>query len=211
MDRPKITLSQIKAIVEQYHSEFPTWTVVGRDMLVRTEGWLAQVIWFDRLRTGRYRPTCSVSVLCARTGGGGIDVLTQFLGWRCDTATLQEHREYLFPLMVDSIKKDVFPSVLEPIDPIVVAEACASKAPNHVTTCYALASLYGALGRMEESRYWIRHYHQCFDALGIAPSGVDKQRYDFLHEIQNVLTTDEAPGFFAEVADHERAILLRNG
>lgn len=60
-----MTIEELAPIVSDYRREFPTWESLGQEMLVRFEGAVAQTIWFDRLRTGAYRPTCTVRILVA--------------------------------------------------------------------------------------------------------------------------------------------------
>jgi len=157
MAAKKITPSELAPIIADYRAAFPDWELVRSDMLVRFSGRLAQVIWFDCLRTGGYRPTCGVYVLAAPSNEGGTAVLPQFLNIKIREIRLHAHAQ-LLSAVVTALNSEILPPIGRPLDERAVAELLRDRSAGRPANAYALACLFGALGRTEDAARWIGEY-----------------------------------------------------
>jgi hypothetical protein len=55
-----MTPAEFRSVVADYASTLPAWKRTKRNTIERTEFPVRQMIWFQRLRTGDYRPTNSI-------------------------------------------------------------------------------------------------------------------------------------------------------
>src|SRR5262245_30837832 len=107
MPSAKLTAKEIEQIVADYQKAFPDWEHVGGDTLIRTSHLIGQAIWFDRLRTGAYRPTVRIHVFAAPSPDetGGTVVLPQFLGIKNKEITARGHPAQ-FSAVVAALKSE---------------------------------------------------------------------------------------------------------
>lgn len=110
--RNKITLKEMAIIIGDYQAAFPEWQAVRGDTLVRINRAVGQAIWFDRLRTGAYRPTCRVHVLAAPGEWGGTAVLSHFLDVKFRSITLESHH-VMFKYVVNDLNLKLIPKILD--------------------------------------------------------------------------------------------------
>ncbi len=59
----RLTISELRVIVEDYRRAFPGWQVLERALIARENGPLLQYIGFERLWGGIYRIQCGVYYL----------------------------------------------------------------------------------------------------------------------------------------------------
>ncbi|MFZ2642102.1 MAG: hypothetical protein WA117_13975 [Verrucomicrobiia bacterium] len=207
MTSKKLTASQLAPMVADYHSAFPQLQLYGDDMLYRMGGLMAQSIWFDRLRTGAYRPTCRVHVLVAPSAQGGTVVLPQFLSIKVREITPQVHQR-LLPEVVGALKSEILLPLDKPLDELAVAELLSNRSSGRPANAYALACLLAALGRSEEAHHWIGEYRTAIASLGLAPQLVDAERDAFLQQIEEWLKLPEREVRFAQIVKQQKARLL---
>jgi len=205
--RTKLTTKEVTEIVADYGGAFPEWQIVGGDLLVRVKGPVGQAIWFDRLRTGAYRPTCRIHVLAAPDDAGGTVVLPQFLGIKTKEIIGDAHTKML-PAVILGLKSEVVPSILKPLDPTNVAELLCSRAAGHPAGAFALACLWAALGRNIEATRWIAEYHNAVQVLGLPEQPIDRSRAAFLHEVANWVAKSESAARMNNIVEQEKSKLL---
>lgn len=205
--RPAITAKEMAAFVSDYQAAFPQWEAVGGDTLVRVGGVVAQVIWFDRLRTGSYRPTCRVHVLAAPGEKGGTVVLSQFLGVKYRSITPRAHPGIL-ESVVREIKSEIIPAISKPLDAVNVAELLSDRAYVRPVDAYALAFLYAALGRNDDAKRWIAEYHKAFRELEMPEQPSDKDRVELLDHLGKWIDCADSEDQLAAIVTQESAKLL---
>jgi hypothetical protein len=204
----KLTLTELAPIVADYMAAFPGWQLAGGDMLVRVSGPVAQIIWFDRLRTGAYRPTCRVHVLVAPSEIGGTAVLSQFLNIKIRELTLSAHVRS-FSVVIAALKSEILPSLDRALDAGAVADLLRDRSLGRPANAYAVACLFGALGRPKESVQWIGEYRRAIAGLGLAPQPADAERDAFLDKVEEWLKMTNGNARFAEVVELQKARLLQ--
>ena len=203
----RLPLDALAPILADYRKAFPAWRPVGPDCLVRLAGPLAQVIWFDRLRTGEYRPTCRVHVLVAPGSQGGTPVLSQFLSPRARQATARTHPQRLAAI-VHALRTEVEPSPDQPLDARQVATLLASRSLGRPANAFAVACLFGALGDMAATEHWIIEYDAAVAQLGLAPQPIDSQRGAFLGILRQWLLFPDRQARFKSLITQQTALLL---
>lgn len=205
--KSKITPKQMREIVAEYSSQFPSWTVVGFDALVRFNGAVAQLIWFDRLRTGTYRPTCRVHVLVAPSESGGTVVLTQFLNIKHREISLQNHQK-MINSVTTSIKSEIIPAVSRPIDASNIAELLSDRPIVRPVNAYALAFLCASLGRNDDAKRWIAEYQKAFRDLGLPEQPSDTSRVELLKQLSKWIDYSDLKDQLAAIVTQESAKLM---
>jgi len=199
----KLTTKEIKQIVADYQSVFPEWKTVDGDTLIRTNHFIGQAIWFDRLRTGAYRPSARVHVFAAPDESGGTVVLPQFLGVKNREITARAHSKQ-FPAVVIAIKSEIVPPVAKALDAAAVAELLSARSAGRPVGAYALACLYAAIGRTDEAKRWIAEYHSAFNALQLPEQPSDRERSTFLAKICSWIEHSSCELELAAVAQREK-------
>ncbi len=204
----KLTLKKIALIVADYHTAFPDLQLVGDDLLVRFAGPVAQVIWFDRLRTGAYRPTCRIHVLAAPSQEGGTAVLAQFVNIKV-RETMPTSHEKSVANVVAALKTEILPSLSMSLDVNGIAELLQDRSHGRPASAYALACLFGALGRSKDAVRWAGEYRNAVAALGLPVQPIDAERGAFLSKISEWVKLPTCDALFAEVVAKQKALLLQ--
>ena len=206
----KLTSKEISVIVRDYHAQLPEWHIVGGDTLLRFGRSIAQSLWFDRLRTGSYRPTARIHVLVAPDERGGTVVLPQFLGVKNKEVTKQAHARQL-PSVIAALHSELSPSIDKSLDENTVVELAASRSHGRPAGAYAVACLYAALGTTSEARRWIREYHAAIKAVGIPEQPIDVSRSSFLKQLEMWIEKSIVDTELSSVIEREKIKLLAGG
>jgi hypothetical protein len=201
------TLKELAPIIEDYRAAFPEWQLVNEDVLIRFGTWVAQSIWFDRLRSGTYRPTCGVHVLVAPSSSGCTGVMTQFLNIKQREIRPEAHVR-VFQSVIIALKSEIYPSLEKPLNELEVIDAVKKNYADRPAAVYALACLLGALGRSNETLQWIDKYHSALARLKLVPQSIDVERDTFLRKVEEWLKQPEREANFADVAEQQKALLL---
>lgn len=177
--KKSISTLEVSQIVNEYHAYFPDWQVVQGDTLLRTRGPIGQSIWFDRLRTGSYRPTARIHILAAPDEHDEVIVLPQFLGLKNREIRYEDHRNRLSDVL-DALRAEIKPSLSASLDAAVVADLLSERSIGRPVHCYALACLYAALDRSLDAKRWITEYHAAVRNINLPETPIDIYRSNFL-------------------------------
>lgn len=170
-------------------------------------GPVAQSIWFDRLRTGAYRPTARIQVLTAPDEPGGTVVLPQFLGVKNREIDARAHLRQL-PAVLAALRSEVLPPIDRPLDANVVAELAAARSSGRPAGAYAVACLFAALGRTADARRWIGEYHSAVEALGLPEQPIDVSRSAFLRQLETWMEASTSDAELLNILEQEKVKLL---
>ncbi len=193
--------------MRDYQSHLSGWQVVGGDTLLRTSGPVAQSIWFDRLRTGAYRPTARIHVLAAPDEHGGTVVLPQFLGVKHREIDAQAHLRRL-PSVLEALRAEVSPPIDRPLNASAVAELAATQSLGRPAGAYAVACLFAALGRTADVRRWMEEYRSALKAVGLPEQPIDVFRSSFLSQLETWIGVSTSEAELVNVVDEEKSKLL---
>lgn len=154
MIRP-LTKVQLSQIVSDYHAAFADWVLLPGVGFHRSAGLLRQHIGFEALRSGAYRPSCSVELLMPPN----LRVLHRFLDVRHRQVELRAH-ERVRPAVAAAMEEQFQPHVRGELTCISVlalmeVEIARDKITN--PNCLAGAAALSALvGDGSRARGWCR-------------------------------------------------------
>lgn len=145
-----MTKSELRKYVEAYRPLFCNWNAVGNDGFVRVSGPIAQMVWFENLRSGAYRPAAGVSILVAKGGS----MLHQFLDIRNRQVLPREH-DSKFERVCQAMCDQFVPSINSPLDASEVCRLCEERATGRIHDAHSLSALYAYLGDFDSARKWL--------------------------------------------------------
>ena len=158
----RMTKKQIKEIVAEYATHFPGWELLSDGTaFLRKTGPIRQMIWFQALRTGDYRPTHGVSSLVLPKAY--IRMLPQLLDVRNRESNLKQHEKRM-PSMLVAMDQQFQPNIRKPLDVADVLELCEAEAgtmPDTANNMTMLAILTAWLDRNEEALVYCERLQNC--------------------------------------------------
>jgi hypothetical protein len=152
----RMTNKELKEIVADYAAAFPGWSQFKGTAIVRERGPIQQMIWFEALSTGDYRPNHAVNTLAL----GMVGMLPQMLDVQHRQATLRQHQSKRDGIIV-AMEQQFKPSIRKLLDIAEIAELCELEAQERTNDLAMLAILYAWLGRNSESLRCCRRMQAC--------------------------------------------------
>jgi len=149
-----LTKAQLVGYFRDYREAFPEWSVEHEVVLYRSAGPVKQLIGFEALRSGAYRPSHSVEVAGTPEGG---QVLFQFLDVRHREVLPREHAAK-WPSVVKAMEDQFLPALHEPLEPTEVLrlgeESVVKWKVESPAAFSSLAALSAHLGDLDRSLRW---------------------------------------------------------
>jgi len=147
-----MTKGQLKAVVSEYATHFPEWTIfVDGTAFVRRFGPIQQMIWFQKMSSAAYRPTHGISSLVLPEAH--IRMLPQVLDVRHREVEYRWHNDK-FAGALAAMEQQFLPDIRKPLDIAEVLALCedaAAAMPDTTNNMAMLAILYAWLGRDAEA------------------------------------------------------------
>ena len=132
-----MTKAQLKVVVADYAAALPDWKLAyDRTALVRNFGPVQQMIWFQALRTGDYRPTHVVNT----TALSMPRMLPQILDVRNRESSQKQHATRM-PNMLAAMEHQFKPDIRKPLDIAEVLALCEAEAGEVSDTTNNMAML----------------------------------------------------------------------
>lgn len=113
MPMKPLTKKELKEYFQVFRDAFADWEVDAPYSLSRTCGPITQVIGFQSLSSGAYRPMCGVEV--SGPPGGDTPLLPQMLDVKHREVSRREHAEK-WPKVLKAIEQQFVPDVRKPLD-----------------------------------------------------------------------------------------------
>jgi hypothetical protein len=142
----RMTNSQLKVVVADYATMFSTWSVFEGTALVRQSGPIRQMVWFQALRTGDYRPTHGINAVAVPI----VRMLPQVLDVRHRETTLKQHPAR-WQKMFAAMEQQFRPPIGKPLDIAEVAALCSSEARETTNDLTMMAIPYAWLDKRLEA------------------------------------------------------------
>lgn len=206
--KPVIKLKEITNFVREYQAALPEWQIVEKDTLARVNGIIGQAIWFDRLRTGEYRPTFRVHVLVAPSELGGTSVLPQFLDARYRSITPKSH-SFMMNSVIMKMKSSIIPNISKPFDAMEIKNLLLYKDHIEIIYSYALAFLCAYFGEIEESRNFIMKYHKMMRNFGMYDNDCNINRENMLNKLENWIEKSDLQNNLSNIVAEEKNKFLK--
>jgi hypothetical protein len=157
-----MTKAQLKVVVADYAGALSDWKLAyDRTALVRSFGPVQQMIWFQALRTGDYRPTHGISALVLRDAH--IRMLPQILDVRNRESSQKQHAARM-PNMLVAMEQQFQPDIRKPLDIAEVLALCEAEAgamPDTTNNMAMLAILNAWLGRDGDALEYCERMQHC--------------------------------------------------
>lgn len=200
--KPRLTISELRSIVEFYHAHFPTWKLIQKGTLVREDGPVAQGIVFERLSAGDYRPTGHVHVLVAPADYWFLE-LSQNLKKHSSVSRRQD-REYR-PRVLEAFRSEFVPKVDRPLVAEEVLKLYEREAnPPASPDAYSLAPLNAYLGHEERALYWCSRFPELVAESSNPWEECDLKRKEFLDRLTSWIKAGVAKQELQKVLEEER-------
>jgi hypothetical protein len=142
----RMTNKQLKGVVADYATAFPGWSLFQGTAFVREYCPIQQMVWFEALRTGAYRPNHGVSALALPI----VRMLPRMLDVRHREAKLGQH-QFRRPGIVAAMEQQFKPDIRKPLDIAEVLALCEAEGRETTNDLTMLAILYALLDRREQA------------------------------------------------------------
>ncbi|HWA49608.1 MAG TPA: hypothetical protein VG742_15150 [Dongiaceae bacterium] len=196
-----LTKRQLIEYFQVYRDAFPEWAVEHDVVLVRTQGPVTQYISFEALRSGAYRPACSVEVAGPPNR---VQMLFRFLDIKHRQVLPREHPT-MWPRVLKAMEEQFFPSIRRPLDVAEVLRLAEEEVQrdriDNINFSAGLAVLNAHVGNTERALLWCEQAER--QAAGRGPTAAD-------WELQQVQFTRELREVF-ENGDRESLLRWRDG
>lgn len=194
-----MTKKQIREIVAEYAAHFPKWALYSDGTaFLREFGPVRQMIWFQALRTGDYRPMHGISSLALPEAH--IRMLPQLLDVRNRESSLKQHASRM-PGILAAMEQQFRPDVRKPLDITDVLALCEAEAGTMLDTTNnmtMLAILSAWVGRDAEAiGYCERMQHCSLPTLAPMPEWEDAMR-TFGRELTGAIESGQGKAFLED-------------
>jgi len=193
-----LTKAQLVGFFRDYRDAFPEWSVEHDVALSRALGPVKQVIAFEALRSGSYRPSHCIRVAGLLDGG---QLLFQFLDIRHRETLPREHATK-WPLVVKAMEEQFLPPVREPLDLARVLwfgeEEVARDGGANARTLSSLALLSAHLGESNRSLEWCDRSNSRLASMGREPAEWELRLAAFNQQLRKSIQTGRAREFLQE-------------
>jgi hypothetical protein len=156
-----MTKAQLRAVVADYAVTFPDWTLVhDGTAFARKFGPVQQIIGFQKMSSGSYRPMHGISALALPEAH--IRMLPQ-LPFRPSTMRQTSH-SHRWPEMLAAMEQQFKPDIRKPLDIAEVLALCETEAgamPDTTNNMSMLAILSAWLGRDAEALDYCERMQHC--------------------------------------------------
>lgn len=197
----RLTVTELKAIVEFYHEYFPAWKVIEKGTLVREDGPVAQAITFERLSGGEYRPTGHIRVLVVPEDVWGFE-LPQRIS-KNHAINRRQDREYRRRVL-ERIRAEFVPSVDQPLVAEDVLKLYEEQAYPSSPEAYSLAALNAYLGHDDRALYWCSRFSELVNQSANPWQDFDLKRKAFLDQLESWIKGGTTKEELEKVLQEER-------
>lgn len=199
----RISLTELRSILEFYNATLPHWRIVRKDTLIREAGPILQGITFERLSGGEYRPTGHVRVLVAPEDFWGFE-LCQHLNVKYRQINRRQHPEFR-DRVANAIHAEFVPNVDRPLVAEEVLELYEREAsPPRSPDAYSLAALNAYLGHRDRATHWCSRFTELVNAGGNPWQDFDYKRRTFLDQLEGWIQAGTAKNELEKVLQEER-------
>lgn len=199
-----MTAKRLHQFVKAYVPAFPDWKLVNDEFFIRFEGPIAQVIGFEALRSGAYRPMHAIRILVAPDAG----MLDQFLDIKNREIFATEHDEAKVSQIVKAMEEQFVPAIRSALVPDEVLHLCESSATERVNDAYALSALNASCGNRERAIEWLDVLLRLTEQRKQELFDWEREYMEFGNELRRQIEGHSEKAFLDNVRKTEEARLL---
>jgi len=198
----RLTLKELRPIVEFYHSHFPEWKVFEKDTLIREASPIVQCITFDRISAGDYRPVGYIRVLVAPSPFWGFE-LSQHLDVKLREIDRRRH-ELIKEQVVEAMLAEFVPAIDRPLVAEEVLNLYEAYALPTTSEAYSLAPLNAYLGHFGRAKSWCERFKELIAAPDRLPHDLDAAHLAYLDQLETWIEQGDAKEQLERVLQEER-------
>lgn len=196
----RITNKQLKEIVADYAASFAGWRSFDGTAFVREHGPVRQMVWFEALRTGAYRPNSGISASAIPQ----VRMLPQMLDVRHREVTRRQHSDRKAAI-VAAMEQQFRPSIQRPLDVGEILRLCEAEGRETTNDFAMLALLHAWLGQREEALSYCSRAQSCPQPT-LAPIPESETRIKiFCRSLAGAVELGAASAFLRSAAEELRA------
>lgn len=189
-----LTTRQLIGYVNSYLESFPDWSVENDVVLARSHGPLKQRIAFEALRSGAYRPSCSVAVLTAPDG----QLLFRYLDIKHREILPRQHSSRR-SLVLRAMEEQFLPSIREPLNVAKVLHLAEEEVLRDriakTNDSVALAALYVHVGNLDRAKWWCDQVPLQLASLGREPARWEQAHARYAEQLRDAVVHGRAESF----------------
>lgn len=196
-----LTKKQLMECFRPYREAFPDWSVEYDVMLTRSDSPLRQIIDFQSLQSGSYRPVMAISILLPIPDG--CSILHRQLDVRHRQVSAREHPTK-WPFVLKAMEEQFLPSIRKPLDLVESlrlgeeeAERDQIENTNYTT---GLAALNAYVGNRERSLDWCNRIEKQLKTLGREPAAWESRKGQFVRELRQAIELGKERDFLTSSA-----------
>jgi hypothetical protein len=189
-----LTKRQLVGYFNDYRDAFPDWNVEHDVVFARSQGPVKQHVAFEALRSGAYRPSCSVEILVTP----GVRVLTRFLDIKHREVLPREHATKR-SLVLNAMEDQFQPPIRKPLDVAEVLRLAEEEVVrdriDKTHHSVALAALNAYVGKLDRATWWCDRVAVQLAALGREPADWELEHAAYVQQLRQAITGGQAPAF----------------
>lgn len=190
-----LTTAQLVAYFNAYRDTFPNWTVEHEATLTRTTWPIKQIIDFQALRSGAYRPSCVVAILPAPEN---CHLLNKWLDIKHREILPREHPTK-WPMVLAAMDEQFLPPIRMPLDVAHVLKLAEDEAVRdsivNVNYSCGLATLNAYVGKLDRAIWWCDRLEDQLATLGRNPADWELRKGAFTRQLRDAIGDDRADQF----------------
>ena len=183
-----ITKKQLLECFKPYSAALSDWAVEHDVMLSRTHGALKQVIHFEALPSGVYRPTHAVEILAGVPDG--CSMLHKHLDVKHREVLPRDHA-VKWPSVLKAMEEQFLPAIRQPLDVAETLRLAEEQAQrdriDNINYSTGLAVLNAYLGNTARGLYWCGRVEEAAAHLGRALADWETRKRRNAFELQQAI------------------------
>lgn len=201
---PPMTAKKLREFVKSYAPAFEDWKLVNNEYFIRFEGPIAQVIGFEALRMGAYRPMNAIRILVAPK----VAMLHQFLDIKNRETLATEHDEKRMSQVVQAMEEQFTPAIRNALVPNEVLHLCESAATERINDAYALSALNAYCGNRDRAIEWLDVLSRLTEQRKQELFDWEREYMEFGNELRRQIERHSEKAFLDNVRQTEEARFL---
>ena len=200
-----LTKAELIDYFQVYRNAFPDWAVEHQVVLVRSHALIRQSIAFEALRSGAYRPSCSIHVAGPPDGS---QLLFSFLDIKHRDVRRREH-DTKWPLMITAMEEQFLPPIRKSLDIEHVLwlseKEVVQDSVDHINHSTGLAVLNAYVGNAQRALYWCDRVEKRATALGSQLAAWEIRKRLFTSELRRAIEAGKDREYLSRIALQESA------
>ena len=177
-----LTRTKLRKLVLDYTEAFSGWESVIGLAFARCSGPIRQMVDFQNLRSGDYRPSMTIST----TVGPKRGLRHQFLDIQHMEISPREHSEKLDEI-IRAMREQFVPSIVTPLNVEEILALCERDAPGKLNDRVGLASVHAYLGNFDRALEYSEQAEIAFKKWDIEPGEWMIELNDFIQCLKRAI------------------------